>query len=85
MFLFLATTQDPYACSNMTILVGYDLNGSDLTFQYTANYTLCCAFCLSNSSCMAFAWVVATSSSPCYLKYAVPSPSANSGLISAHY
>jgi hypothetical protein len=85
MFLFLATTQNPYACSNMTILVGYDLYGYDLIFQYTANYTLCCDFCLSNSSCMAFVWVVGTSSNPCYLKYAVPSPSADAALVSAHY
>lgn len=69
----------------MTILAGYDLPGNDITFQYTVNYTLCCAYCLSTANCTAFTWVIASSSSPCYLKYGVPANSANSGLVSAHF
>ncbi|CAF3691273.1 unnamed protein product [Rotaria sp. Silwood1] len=50
----ITTTQNPYACGNMTYRVGYDLYGGDITSNTVANYTLCCSWCQSYSGCVAF-------------------------------
>lgn len=87
-FLSATTTQSPYACRNMTILVGYDQPGSDITSNTLANYTLCCQWCLSTSNCVAYTWGLPTAGSDanvCFLKYAIPGSTPASYLPSAHY
>jgi hypothetical protein len=87
-FEFSSITENPYACGNMTVLIGYDLGGSDITNQVLANYTLCCEWCQSYNGCIAFTWGIPSTawySSHCFLKYAIPSASNNINLTSAHY
>ncbi|UJR11660.1 hypothetical protein I4U23_015841 [Adineta vaga] len=67
------TAVDPnfYTCGNMTVLIGYDFYGNDLDLGIVANHIDCCLWCRSNSSCVAYTWVVPTNggtSSTCYLK-----------------
>ena len=72
----------------MTLLIGYDLPGANIISGVYANYTLCCAWCLSYTGCVAFTWVLPSasgSSSSCYLKNGVPAASANSALVSARF
>ncbi|CAF1253196.1 unnamed protein product [Adineta ricciae] len=80
------TTANPYLCSNMTILAGYNMPGDDITSQILDSYALCCQWCLTYSGCVAFIWGVAgVSTSRCYLKNAIPDFTVDSELISAHY
>ena len=72
----------------MTILIGYNLPGLDLNSTVLANYTLCCNWCLSYSGCVAFTWGLPTDgvyAYGCYVKNGVPSSSANSATVSAHF
>ncbi|CAF1643235.1 unnamed protein product, partial [Adineta ricciae] len=80
------TTANPYLCSNMTILAGYNMPGDDITSKILDSYALCCQWCLTYSGCVAFVWgVTGASTSRCYLKNAVPASTVDSKLISAHY
>lgn len=84
----LATTKKPYTCGNMTVLIGYDLPGSDIVQNTLNSYDLCCAWYLSYNGCVSFTWSLSTAgwaTSICFLKYAVPATSSNSAFVSAHY
>ena len=72
-FSFLETTINPYACGNMTYLVGYDLYGNNLRTTQVASYSICCQKCLMNHTCVGFAWQIVqagATTSICYLKKA---------------
>ena len=87
MFVSLATTANPYACSNMTLLIGYDQPGADIISGVYANYTLCCNWCLSYTGCVAFTWglpAAGSNANHCFLKSGVPAPNAGS-FVSAHF
>ena len=71
----------------MTLVIGYDLPGLDITSAVFANYTLCCNWCLSYSGCVAFTWGLPAAgmyANGCFLKYGVPSPNAGA-FNSAHF
>jgi hypothetical protein len=87
LFIFSATTENPYTCGNMTILIGYDLGGSDIHIQVLGNYTLCCEWCQSYTGCVAFTWGIRSImpyNLTCFLKNGIPSSSPNPLLVSAH-
>ncbi|CAF0916427.1 unnamed protein product [Adineta steineri] len=76
-----------YACGNMTVLIGYDLYGNDMDISSTLNYSDCCRWCQSNSSCVAYAWVLPTgggTTSICYLKRNISSPTYDSRLVTVY-
>ncbi|CAF1643240.1 unnamed protein product [Adineta ricciae] len=80
------TTPDPYACGNMTLLIGYNVPGDDITSEVFNSYTLCCQWCLSYNGCVAFTWGLSGwANSTCFIKNAIPASINDSEFISAHY
>ncbi|CAF1253184.1 unnamed protein product [Adineta ricciae] len=80
------TTPDPYACGNMTVLIGYNVPGDDITSEVLNSYTLCCQWCLSYNGCVAFTWALSGwANSTCFIKNAIPASINDSEFISAHY
>jgi hypothetical protein len=72
----------------MTVLIGYDLQGLDLVRRNLTSYDSCCAWCQSDNACVSYTWGLSTAgwaAYTCFLKYAVPTPSANPVLVSAHH
>ncbi|CAF1377167.1 unnamed protein product, partial [Rotaria sordida] len=83
-----ATTQNPYACSSMTILTGYDLLGSNIISNSLVNYTACCVWCQSHSGFIAYTWGLPGANwaaNRCFLKNEIPSSVASSVFVSAYY
>ena len=87
--LFLATTQESYACGNMTIRVGYDMPGDFLTTDILSDYSLCCKWCQSYSGCNAFTWGLPTAPGRlpynCWLINVATDPVQTAGILSAYY
>jgi hypothetical protein len=87
--LFLATTQESYACGNMTVRVGYDLTGDFITSDILSDYSLCCLWCQNYTGCNAYTWGLPTAPgrlpNNCWLKHVVPDPIQSEGLLSAYY
>lgn len=73
----------------MTTFAYYDIPNNNLaTSNSLANYTACCAWCLSYTGCVGLTWGLPTAgwfrANYCFLKSAFPSVSSDSALVSAH-
>ena len=72
----------------MTILYGIDLRGSDTQIKNFSNYSQCCSWCLSISTCKSFTWglpIAGWAAYTCFVKNKVPTKINSSIVVSAHY
>ncbi|UJR07245.1 hypothetical protein I4U23_011533 [Adineta vaga] len=83
-----STTSNPYVCSNMTILIGFDMQYYDLLMINGTTFSSCCDLCLSNTKCLGYTWAMlsaGTVATYCFLKSTIPTPKTNAFVVSAHY
>ncbi|CAF0918498.1 unnamed protein product [Adineta steineri] len=81
---------NPWICSNMTVLQQKDMPGNDMSNQQSVNYTQCCILCLSMSGCRGFVWgwpnnTDSFQQSHCWLKNILVAPISNAQFTCAHF
>ncbi|CAF0832912.1 unnamed protein product [Adineta steineri] len=81
---------NPWICSNMTVLQQKDMPGNDMSNQQSVNYTQCCILCLSMSGCRGFVWgwpnnTDSFQQSHCWLKSTLVAPISATQFTCAHF
>ncbi|CAF1071552.1 unnamed protein product [Adineta ricciae] len=84
------TINNPWICSNMTVLHEKDMFGNDIVHQQPKNYNECCNWCLSMSGCLGFVWGWPNNSnsfqqSHCWLKRTLITPTNLAQVTTAHF
>ncbi|CAF1437244.1 unnamed protein product [Adineta steineri] len=87
LFYFL---DDPWKCSNMTVLQQKDMPGNDMANELPKTYTECCVWCLSTSGCRGFVWGWPNNTntgqqSHCWLKSILVAPTSLAQFTCVHF